>query len=123
MTRLGKVIGNTMTNVSPSNLKLIGRATYLIQSHVNDALARPAWVKQRGYREPITYGEANAVLFDSSAFLKDKRETVGQTAEVAVSIIRILESLRQNRGISNEEALELVQKLGLDQYLGSNLHN
>jgi N-acetylmuramic acid 6-phosphate etherase len=27
MTRLGRVIGNTMTNVSPSNLKLIGRAT------------------------------------------------------------------------------------------------
>ncbi len=30
MARLGKVIGNTMTSVSPSNLKLIGRATYLI---------------------------------------------------------------------------------------------
>jgi len=123
MTRLGKVIGNTMTNVSPSNLKLIGRATYLIQSHVNDVLARPAWVRQRGLREPISYGEANAVLFDSIAYLKDKREAVGQTAEVALSIIRILESLRQDRGISNEEALELVQKLGLNQYLGSNLHN
>ncbi len=117
MTRLGKVVGNTMTNVSPSNLKLIGRATYLIQSHVNDILTRPSWVRQRGYREPISYGEANAVLFDSIAFLKDRRETVGQTAEVALSIIRILESLRQNRGMANEEALELVQKVGLSQYL------
>jgi N-acetylmuramic acid 6-phosphate etherase len=119
MARLGKVIGNTMTNVSPSNLKLIGRATYLIQSHVNDALARPAWVKRRGSRDPITYGEANAVLFDSIAFLKDKRESVGQTAEVALSIIRILESWRQNRGVTNEEALDLVQKVGLGQYLAS----
>ncbi len=119
MTLLGKVIGNTMTNVSPSNLKLIGRATYLIQSHVNDVQARPAWVKQRGYREPISYGEANAVLFDAIAFLKDKKETAGQTAEVAISIIRILESLRQNRGISNEDALELLQKVGLSQYLAT----
>src|SRR5512140_3231327 len=45
MAKLGKVVGNTMTNVSPSNLKLIGRATFLIQSHVNDALNRPGWVR------------------------------------------------------------------------------
>ncbi len=119
MAKLGKVIGNTMTNVSPSNLKLIGRATYLIQSHVNDALARPEWVKRRGYREPISYGEANAVLFDSIGFLKDKKEAVGQTAEVALSIIRILESLRQNRGLSNEEALDILQKAGLASYLAN----
>jgi N-acetylmuramic acid 6-phosphate etherase len=119
MARLGKVVGNTMTSVSPSNLKLIGRATYLVQSHVNDVLASPGWVKQRNHREPITYGEANAVLFDAIAFLKDKRESVGQTAEVALSIIRIIESLRQNRGISSEEALELVQRVGLAPYLAS----
>jgi N-acetylmuramic acid 6-phosphate etherase len=119
MAKLGKVIGNTMTNVSPSNLKLIGRATYLIQSHVNDAIARPEWVKRRGYREPISYGEANAVLFDAIGFLKDKKEALGQTAEVALSIIRILESLRQNRGLSNEEALAIVQKAGLASYLAN----
>jgi len=45
MAKLGRVIGNTMTNVSPSNLKLIGRATYLIQSHVNDSLKKPGWIK------------------------------------------------------------------------------
>ncbi|MGB9764219.1 MAG: hypothetical protein ACPLZD_02550 [Candidatus Saccharicenans sp.] len=117
MTKLGRVIGNTMTNVSPSNLKLIGRATYLIQSHVNDCLRQPEWIKKYGLRSPITYGEANAVLFDSIAFLKDKQETAGQTAEVALSIIRILESLRQKRGISNEEALTIVQNTGLAEYL------
>jgi hypothetical protein len=118
MTRLGKVVGNTMTNVSPSNLKLVGRATYLIQSHVNDVLTRPAWVSQHGTREPISYGEANAVLFDAIAFMKEKRDS-GQTAEVALSIIRILESLRQNRGVSPEEAFEIVTTVGLSRYLAS----
>jgi hypothetical protein len=117
MARLGKVIGNTMTNVSPSNLKLIGRATFLIQSHVNDILARPGWVKQYGHRPPISYGEANAVLYDAIDFLKDKKGTAGQTAEVALSIIRILESLRQNRGLTNDEALTIVQTVGLSQFL------
>jgi hypothetical protein len=117
MTRLGRVIGNTMTNVSPSNLKLIGRATYLIQSHVNDVLSRPDWVRLNGRSEPIAYGEANVVLFDAIAFMKDKKEAVGQTAEVALSIIRILESLRQRRGLTNDEALEIVRKVGLNQYL------
>ena len=38
MAGLGRLVGNTMTNVSPSNLKLIGRATNLIRMHVNQAL-------------------------------------------------------------------------------------
>ncbi len=117
MARLGKVIGNTMTNVSPSNLKLIGRATYLIQSHVNDTLSRPQWVMLYGIQRPIFYGEANAVLFDSIGFLKGKKDKAGQTAEVAHSIIRILESFRLKRNFSNAEALSMVQTTGLRQYL------
>jgi len=117
MARLGKVIGNTMTNVSPSNLKLIGRATYLIQSHVNDTLSRPQWLKLYGIREPISYEEANAVLFEAIRFLKDKTEEAGQTAEVAFSIIRILESLRLKRNFSNAETLDIVKTTGLSQYL------
>ena len=117
MARLGKVIGNTMTNVSPSNLKLIGRATYLIQSHVNDTLSRPQWVKLYGIQRPISYSEANAVLFDSIGFLKGKKDKAGQTAEVAHSIIRILESFRLKRNFSDTEALSMVQTTGLRQYL------
>jgi len=79
MSILGKVVGNTMTNVNPSNLKLIGRATHLIFSHVNDHV-------------PITYAEANAVLFDAIDFLADRE---GQTGEVELSIIRILETFRR----------------------------
>ncbi|MEA3420701.1 MAG: hypothetical protein U9Q97_03360, partial [Acidobacteriota bacterium] len=117
MARLGKVIGNTMTNVSPSNLKLIGRATYLIQSHVNDVLSNPHWVKLYGIRKPISYGEANAVLFESIGFLKDIKTKAGQTTEVALSIIRILESLRLKNGISQEESFKIVKDKGLSRYI------
>ena len=119
MARLGKVIGNTMTNVSPSNLKLIGRATHLIQSHVNDILSRPQWVKLYGLQKPISYGEANAVLFEAIAFLKDKKTDAGQPAEVALSIIRILESLRLKEGLSQEYALYIVNRIGLSRYLSN----
>lgn len=119
MARLGKVIGNTMTNVSPSNLKLIGRATYLIQSHVNDILSHPQWVKLYGIRKPISYGEANAVLYEAINFLKDKKTKAGQTAEVALSIIRILESLRLKSSLSQQEVFEIVKKTGVGQYLSN----
>jgi len=76
-------------------------------------------VKERGHRTPISYGEANAVLFDAIALLKGKKDTAGQTAEVALSIIRILESLREGRGLTNGEALALVQSKGLAAYLDS----
>jgi len=38
MAKLGWTVGNTMTDVWPGNLKLIGWATYLIYMHVNDIL-------------------------------------------------------------------------------------
>ncbi|OGD12086.1 MAG: hypothetical protein A2Y86_09220 [Candidatus Aminicenantes bacterium RBG_13_62_12] len=117
MAKLGRVVGNTMTNVSPSNLKLIGRATYLIQSHVNDVLSRPVWVRLHGPRKPVAYGEANAVLFDSIVYLRDRPRQAGQTAEVALSIVRILESLKRNKALPHAEALAVVNKDGLDFYL------
>jgi len=113
MAKLGRVIGNTMTNVSPTNLKLIGRATFLIQLHVNDALGNPGWVRQFSTRRPITYGEANAVLYDSIAYMKERIEDVGQAAEVPLSIIRILEALRRKRDFTADEALEMVKTPGL----------
>ena len=119
MARLGKVIGNTMTNVSPSNLKLIGRATYLIQSHVNDVLRHPQWVRLHGIRRPISYGEANAVLFDAINYLKNKKKEAGQTAEVAFSIIRILESFRLEKGLIRSKTLNTVKETGLSQYLSN----
>ena len=119
MAKLGKVVGNTMTNVSPSNLKLIGRATFLVQSHVNDVLSTAEWVKANGARGPVTYGEANAVLYDAIEYLKGRQAEAGQTAEVAFSIIRILESLKRKRGVDRAEALSLVKSVGLSGYLAS----
>jgi hypothetical protein len=84
---------------------------------VNDVLGRAEWVKAHGARNPVSYGEANAVLYDAIAYLKDRQAEAGQTAEVAFSIIRILESLKQKRGISHEEALGLVKSVGLITYL------
>jgi len=117
MAKLGRVVGNTMTNVSPSNLKLVGRATYLIQSHVNDVLGRPGWRKLYGRRRPITYAEANAVLFDAVRTVQDNPQGAGQTAEVALSIIRILEALRLQKGLSPEQALAIAKEKGLNRYL------
>jgi N-acetylmuramic acid 6-phosphate etherase len=114
MARLGRVVGNTMTDVFPSNLKLIGRATYLIQSHVNDAVRQAEWIERNGAAQPVTYSEANAVLFDAMEFSAGRDQ---QVSEVALSIIRILESLRTKRGISWEEALRLAVSPGLERYM------
>ncbi|WNG30297.1 hypothetical protein F0U62_44520 [Cystobacter fuscus] len=120
MGRMGKIVGNTMTNVSPTNLKLIGRATYLIQLHVNDVLAGEAWKKLHGAREPITYAEANAVLFHVIPFVAEKKAQGDEAAaEVAVSIVRILESLRRNRSVTLDESLEQLRGGGLNAYLAS----
>jgi N-acetylmuramic acid 6-phosphate etherase len=119
MARLGKVVGNTMTNVSPSNLKLIGRATYLVQSHVNYVLSHPHWVELYGIQRPISYGEANAVLFDAIDYLEDKNKEAGQTAEVAFSIIRILESFRLGKSLMRSKTLSMVKETGLGQYLSN----
>jgi N-acetylmuramic acid 6-phosphate (MurNAc-6-P) etherase len=118
MGRMGKLVGNTMTNVSPTNLKLIGRATNLIRLHVNDVLEGETWKKLHGERAPITYAEANAVLFDVMPFVAEKKAQGDEAAaEVAVSIVRILESLRQNRSVTLDETLEKLRDGGLNAYL------
>jgi len=112
MARLGRVVGNTMTSVSPSNLKLVGRATFLILSHVNDVLDRGAWAESL---EPIAYEEANAVLMDAMTWVRSRE--IGQTAEVALSIIRILEALRRDAPLSWEEARAILEAEGLAGFL------
>ena len=85
---------------------------------MNDILTRPEWIKAYGRRKPVSYGEANAVLFDSIAFLKDRQKETGQAAaEVAFSIIRIVESLRLRQGVTQSQALAIVLQKGLAGYL------
>ena len=66
MTKMGRVVGNTMSNVRAGNLKLIGRATFLVMTHVNDVLSR---VKNDFSLKEITYAEANATLFETIDYL------------------------------------------------------
>lgn len=116
MAKLGRVVGNTMTAVQPGNLKLIGRATYLIQSHVNAVLASEAWRKEHGQHAPLAYADINAVLFDS---IQARRAdpALANSPEVELSIVRILESLRLGHAISWQEAANLLRQTRLDQYL------
>jgi N-acetylmuramic acid 6-phosphate etherase len=116
MAALGRVIGNTMTNVSPSNLKLIGRATYLILSHVNDILGQSAWRERHGAVMPVSFAEANAVLIDAMEYVNARE--MGQTAEVALSIVRIVEALDRGESVTWEEARRITEEEGLASYLG-----
>ena len=117
MAKSGRVIGNTVTAVPLDDPKSIGRGTFLILSHVNDVLKKPHWVKRHGILEPISYGEANAVLFDTIRYMKDRRKGLERSYEVDLSIIRILESLRLREAVSHEEAWAIVRNVGLLQYL------
>jgi len=58
-------------------------------------------------------------LYEAINFLKDKKTKAGQTAEVALSIIRILESLRLKSSLSQQEVFEIVKKTGVGQYLSN----
>ncbi len=107
MAKLGRVVGNTMTFVNPGNLKLIGRATSLILSHVNDQLS---------IDEKITYSDANAALFDALEYGK-RTQKIGQNSEVGLCIIRILETIKNQSYCSWEQAEDLLQTIGLENYL------
>jgi N-acetylmuramic acid 6-phosphate etherase len=114
MARLGRVVGNTMTHVNPSNLKLIGRATYLIMNHVNDTLSQEEWTQKHGKADPVTYQQANAILFEAMDFVAKRGD---QISEVELSIIRVLEALRTNMFKSWEDALSVLTAQTLENYL------
>jgi N-acetylmuramic acid 6-phosphate etherase len=117
MAKAGRIIANTVTAVDTDNPRSIGRATSLIVSHVNDVLKKPVWVKQHGIMEPVTYGEANAVLFDTMHFMEGQKKMMDRPYDVDLSIIRILECLRLKKTVSNEEAWTVVRDIGLQKYL------
>ncbi len=117
MAALGRVVANTMTSVSPSNLKLVGRATHLIMTHVNDVLKNAAWAPQSAVQN-IGFEEANAVLFEAMDWVREME--VGETAEVALSIIRIAEAARRRSSVDWQEAKRILEKEGLADYLARN---
>ncbi|MFT3789899.1 MAG: hypothetical protein QM741_02240 [Rudaea sp.] len=117
MAKLGRVVGNTMTAVQPSNLKLFGRATFLIQSHVNAVLASDRWKRLHGDTPAITYAQANAVLFDIID-QRGKNAALAENPEVEMAIVRVLESLARQSPVSWSDAAALLHARRLDDYLG-----
>lgn len=116
MARLGRVVGNTMTAVQPGNLKLVGRATFLVQSHVNAVLASQAWRRAHGAQAPFGYADANAVLY---AAIEARRAdpALASSPEVELAIVRVLESLRLDRAIGWDDAAASLRARRLDDYL------
>jgi N-acetylmuramic acid 6-phosphate (MurNAc-6-P) etherase len=118
MAKLGRVVGNTMTSVQPGNLKLIGRATWLILSHVNGVLETPAWRDAQGTTAPLTYAEANAVLFEA---IEQRRNAPGAAGlpEVELSVVAVLEALRSGRPVDWTAAADRLRAGGLNAYLAA----
>jgi N-acetylmuramic acid 6-phosphate etherase len=108
------VTGNSMTAVNPGNLKLIGRATHLIRELVNRALEEAPAETGSGPAPAVTYAEANAVLFDC---IENRGTQAIHHAEVALCIIRILETVRAGKFVDWKAADAMLKKGGLDEYL------
>lgn len=116
MAKLGRVVGNTMTSVQPGNLKLIGRATWLILSHVNGVLETPAWRDAHGTTAPVSYAEANAVLFEA---IEQRRHAAGASGlpEVELSVVAVLEALKTGTPVDWTAAAATLRAGGLNRYL------
>lgn len=116
MAKRGRVVGNTMTSVQPGNLKLIGRATWLILSHVNSVLETSAWRDVHGTTPSLTYAEANAVLFDA---IEQRRSASGASGlpEVEMSVVATLEALKSDKPIDWATAAATLRTDGLSRYL------
>jgi len=109
MARMGRLVGNTMTNVSPANLKLVGRATHLILIHVNEQLAK--------MNQDLAYVQANAILYDVMDYVK-KEGLEGKVAEVAASVVLILEVAKKKDKVRWSDAITKLEEAGsLEAYL------
>lgn len=116
MAKQGRVVGNTMTSVQPGNLKLIGRATWLILSHVNGVLETPAWRDAHGATAPLSYAEANAVLFEA---IEQRRNAAGASGlpEVELSVVAVLEALKTGTPVDWNAAATTLRAGGMNRYL------
>lgn len=116
MARLGRTVGNTMTAVQPGNLKLIGRATYLVQAHVNPVLESARWRQRHGATAALSYAEANALLFEAIARRAALPEA-GKLPEVELAIVAALERLDSGDPLDWPGAAQHLREHGLNGYL------
>jgi N-acetylmuramic acid 6-phosphate etherase len=112
MARLERVLGNSMIFVYPSNLKLTGRATYLIELHINQILAS----KSRFQGIPaIDYNQANAILFDAVRYIEN-HHLRDQVAIIPLVTVRVFEAL-EKKPSSWEAAQKILAKESLEKYI------
>jgi len=117
MTILGRVVGNTMTNVRAANLKLIGRATYLAKTHIDDIIRR---AKIQGCSS-IEYSEANALLFDTMEWLDQNDRS--QESPVPLTIVRAIQGLQDGKDTGLEGGEEVLKANGtLESYIYSTIN-
>jgi hypothetical protein len=102
--------------VQPGNLKLIGRATWLILSHVNGVLETPAWRDAHGATAPLSYAEANAVLFEAIEQRRNAADASG-LPEVELSVVAVLEALKTGTPVDWTAAATTLRAGGLNRYL------
>jgi N-acetylmuramic acid 6-phosphate etherase len=120
MATLGKVVGNSMVSVNPSNLKLIGRATYLIQTYVNETFQKrkPLQIKPA---EILSYAEANALLYDAISYfnLNSDGKNTYLIDKVPLAIIRALEAARNKKNCTWLAAQAILKNQGLEGFLNA----
>ena len=97
---------------------MAGRATWLILSHVNGVLETPAWRDAHGMTAPLSYAEANAVLFEA---IEQRRNAPGAAGlpEVELSVVAVLEALRSGRPVDWTAAADRLRAGGLNAYLAA----
>ena len=104
MAKTGYVVGNIMTNLKPANFKLIGRATNIIKNITNYKLMNNI----------ISHSDANNILFNAINYKK-----LNQTkySEIALSIIKLIESKKHNKCISFQKIEKILNQKSLEEYL------
>ena len=119
MARLERVLGNSMIYVYPSNLKLTGRATYLIQIHINQILAAKSKSRNSTFKNmpPISYNEANAILFAACKYIEDNKKR-DKVAVIPLAIVSVFEAL-QNKPAGFADAEKILAKQTLSEYVNS----
>jgi N-acetylmuramic acid 6-phosphate etherase len=97
MVRLGRVLGNYMIWVVPSNLKLIDRSTRYIQQLTG-----------------LDYEGANALLFEIIEYIEPRMK-----ADQAYPPVVGMAVLRARENLTNQEAEERLQKYGNGGFVGN----
>lgn len=92
-----------------SNLKLIGRATYLVQSHVNE-------VCEAAGTAGLDYARANSLLFEASDYRRTQEQATCPS-EISLAVgMGLARTLREQAGGSWDEIRGALEAVGLERY-------